>query len=312
MKKLCATLLLLSLVAFGHAQTAGGECLLFSYFTGNGEDGLHLAFSADGYSWRALNRGRSFLTPTAGADKLMRDPCIVQGPDGTFHMVWTVSWGERGIGYAFSKDLIHWSEQRYLPVMEEEPQAKNCWAPELFYDADNKEFLVFWATTITGRFEKGKEQKYNHRIFYTTTKDFTDFSKTALFYDFDFSVIDATILRSQGKYTMIVKDETDKPNTPQKNLRLATAIKAKGPYSRPGYPITGNYWAEGPTALKIGKKWFVYFDKYVEKKYGLVTSTDLADWNDESRKLIMPQGMRHGTAFEVTSDILAALQRLED
>ena len=34
---------------------------LFSYFTGNGEDGLHLARSTDGYTWETLNGGRSFL-----------------------------------------------------------------------------------------------------------------------------------------------------------------------------------------------------------------------------------------------------------
>ena len=108
---------------------------LFSYFTGNGEDGLHIAYSTDGYQWKALNEGRSFLTPTAGKDKLMRDPSIIRGKDGRFHMVWTVSWGEKGIGYSSSKDLITWSEQQYLPVMEDDEQeATNCWAPELFYD----------------------------------------------------------------------------------------------------------------------------------------------------------------------------------
>ena len=57
---------------------------LFSYFLGNGEDGLHLAHSQDGYHWSALDAGRSFLAPTTGRDKLMRDPSITRGPDGTF------------------------------------------------------------------------------------------------------------------------------------------------------------------------------------------------------------------------------------
>ena len=74
---------------------------------GNGEDGLHLATSADGLSWTALNKNESFLTPTAGDDKLMRDPCIIKEGDGLFHMVWTVSWNEKGIGYANSPDLMN-------------------------------------------------------------------------------------------------------------------------------------------------------------------------------------------------------------
>jgi hypothetical protein len=67
------------------AQT-GNDVYLFSYFKGNGEDGLHLAYSEDGFRWQALQHDSSFLKPTAGKDKLMRDPCIVQSADGIFHM----------------------------------------------------------------------------------------------------------------------------------------------------------------------------------------------------------------------------------
>ena len=98
---------------------------VFSYFTGNGEDGLHFMASEDGLHWEALRDGESFLAPRVGEAKLMRDPCIALGPDGVFHMVWTVGWWERGIGYAHSRDLVNWSEQRYIPVMEHEPEAKN-------------------------------------------------------------------------------------------------------------------------------------------------------------------------------------------
>ena len=81
----------------------------------------------------------------------MRDPSICQAPDGTFHMVWTSSWTDRIIGYASSRDLIHWSEQRAIPVMMHEPTAHNCWAPELFYDEPSQTYYIFWATTIPGR-----------------------------------------------------------------------------------------------------------------------------------------------------------------
>jgi len=37
------------------------EVSLFSYFRGNGEDGLHLAASKDGLNWNALNNDESFL-----------------------------------------------------------------------------------------------------------------------------------------------------------------------------------------------------------------------------------------------------------
>jgi len=102
------------------------EVYLFSYFKGNGEDGLHLAYSEDGYKWLALKNDASFLTPVVSKDKLMRDPCIIRGADGLFHMVWTVSWNDKGIGYASSKDLVSWSEQQFIPVMAKEAAARNC------------------------------------------------------------------------------------------------------------------------------------------------------------------------------------------
>ena len=49
---------------------------LFSYFIGNGEDGLHLAASKDGKTWENLKNGESLLHPMIGKDKLMRDPSI--------------------------------------------------------------------------------------------------------------------------------------------------------------------------------------------------------------------------------------------
>jgi hypothetical protein len=81
------------------------KCYLFTSFRGNGEDGLHLAWSADGLKWFALNNDKPALRPEVGKEKLMRDPCLLQGPDGTFHLVWTDSWFSRTIGYANSKDL---------------------------------------------------------------------------------------------------------------------------------------------------------------------------------------------------------------
>jgi hypothetical protein len=185
--------------------------------------------------------------------------------------------------------------------------ARNCWATELFYDDAADTYLIFWASTIPGKFTKGEEQKYNHRLYYVTTRDFRKFNPAKLFYDHDFSVIDAAIVKTEKEYVMFLKDETDKPNKPEKNIRIALGDRAEGPYGPPGEPITGDYWAEGPTAIKINGKWFVYFDKYTEHKYGLVTSADLKTWTDESDKLAMPAGVRHGTVFAVRDQVIAKL-----
>ena len=308
--KIILSILLSVLILSSYSQDKN-EVYMFSYFMGNGEDGLHLAYSTDGLKWEALKSNKSFLTPTAGKDKLMRDPCIITGADGKFHMVWTVSWNEKGIGYASSTDLINWSEQQYIPVMEHEPEAKNCWAPEVFYDENSKQYIIFWSTTIPGRFpetEKTGDDKYNHRMYYVTTPDFKTFSKTQLFYDQGFNVIDGTLISENNRYILFLKDETRTP--PQKNIRVATSSELTQNYSKPTLPITGDYWAEGPTPLKIGDSWIVYFDKYMEQRMGAVRSKDLKNWEDISDEVSFPKGTRHGTVFKVSQKVLENLKKL--
>ncbi len=300
MKQIVAAFIFILFVQHAVAQT-NDSVLLFSYFKDNGQDGLHLAYSTDGYKWVALNNDSSFLKPAVAKDKLMRDPCIIRGADGQFHMVWTVSWNDGGIGYATSPDLIHWGTQQFIPVMKEEPTARNCWAPEIFFDKSSGTYMIYWATTIPGRFMKGDtagDDKYNHRMYYTTTKDFTSFSATKLLYNQGFNVIDATIQQDGNRYVMFLKDETKKP--PQKNIRLAFSNTLTAGYGKPSAPITGDYWAEGPTVIKTGNEWIVYFDKYTKHSYGAVSSPDLINWTDVSDRISFPQGTRHGTVLKIT------------
>src|SRR5262249_3963351 len=116
---------------------------LFTSFRGNGEDGLWLAYSFDAYHWS--NAPGTFLKPQVGKLKLMRDPSLLRGPDGMFHLVWTTGWrDDQGFGYANSKDLLRWSEQKFVPVMAHEPTTCNVWAPELFYDEQPSRFIICW------------------------------------------------------------------------------------------------------------------------------------------------------------------------
>ena len=296
------------------AEALGKEkALLFSFFREpNGQAGLQLATSTNGLQWTEIKPpdGKSFLEPKVGG-KLMRDPCIRRGDDGTFHMVWTTSWGRPPVfGYANSKDLIHWSEQRAIPVLENDPEAKNVWAPELFYDESKNQWLIFWATTIPGKFpETENSGDDNHRIYFVTTKDFEKFSPTKLFYDGGFNVIDATILSAKGKYYLVVKDETKNPV--RKTLHLAVADAAQGPYAKAGPAITGD-WVEGPSAIQLGSEFYIYFDHYTRPQYyGAVKSTDLERWQDISSQVSFPRAARHGTVLEVPGSVIRNLQNQE-
>jgi len=304
-----------AMLAAASIAAQAADNYLFAYFTENGQDGLHFARSTDGYKWHKVAGGRSFLTPVVGNSKLMRDPCIVRGPDGTFHMVWTSGWNENNIGYASSKDLVNWSPQQQVPVMAHEPGSLNAWAPEIVYDDKRGEFLIFWASTIPGRFpatDGSSEDKYNHRMYATTTRDFKTYTPTRLFYDPGFSVIDATFVNFQGRNHLLVKDETRNP--PKKHLQVADAPDLQGPFGKLGAPITPpRLWVEGPTALQIGDDVVLYYDAYITKHYGAMRSRDLVHWEDVSDKMQFPdegtkKRMRHGTVIAVPEEVIAGLE----
>jgi hypothetical protein len=291
------------------AAAPADDVLLFSFFRNNGEDGLYLAASDDGLSFRVLNGNRPLLQPVVGESKLMRDPSIARGPDGTFHMVWTTSWNGKTIGYASSRDLVHWSEQRALEVMGHEPDVANCWAPEVLYDEARKDFLVVWASTVKGRFEEtlaGGERGRNHRLYAFRTRDFLAIGPTRLFWDPGFSIIDAAIVRDGERYVMVAKKETANP--PAKHLFTTSAPSSDGPWAKPGASITGKEWSEGPAPVRHGGYWYVYFDLYRLRRYGALRSRDLRTWEDVTAQLQFPEGARHGTAFQAPRAIADKLR----
>jgi beta-xylosidase len=293
------------------SQPAGAtDYYLFTSFRNNGEDGLHLALSTDGYHWQALAGDRSFLKPEVGA-RIMRDPCIAQGRDGVFHLVWTSGWtADKGkvIGYASSRDLVHWSPQKAIPLMRDEPGVRNIWAPEIFYDRAKKRWLVFWSSTIPGRFagsDNSGDDGYNHRFYYCTTTDFETFSPSKLFYDAGFNSIDATLLPAKGRFYLIFKDERKTPL--EKKLRYAIGKTAEGPFGAPDEPFTGD-WVEGPSAIRIHGEYLVYFDHYAAPPYyGAVRSKDLKRWEDCSKEMWFPPGQRHGTVIPLEEKRALAL-----
>ena len=272
---------------------------LFSYFKGHG-DGLHLAWSRDGFQWTALNNDMPYITGQAGPEKLMRDPFVLAAPDGKFHLVWTAGWHGKAIGYASSADLVNWSAQQLLEVMAQEFDARNCWAPEIFFDDVQKQYIIYWASSIPGRFpdtDHMGDDGLNHRMYYTATKDFKSFDATRLFFDGGFNVIDATLVKDHNRYLLFLKDETLTPC--QKNIRVAVADGIFDGFKKVSKPLTGAYWAEGPSAIKINDRWIVYFDKYKLNQIGAVTSADLVHWEDISDRVHFPQGAQHGSVQQI-------------
>jgi hypothetical protein len=265
-------------------------------------EGLRFIYSEDGIHWDSIQG--TFLRPMVGSQKVMRDPSIVKGPDGIFHLVWTSSWkGDRGFGYASSKDLMHWSRERFIEVMSDTTTV-NTWAPELFYDDMKKQYLITWSSCVPGKFPDGTEEHNNNqRLYYTTTKDFKTFTPAKLFYDPGYSCIDATILkRGQNDYVMVVKDNTRN----ERNLKVAFAKSAYGPWSETSKAFTEAY-SEGPTTTKVGDWYYIYYDSYRKFIFGAARTKDFVHFQNVTGSVKVPVGHKHGTIFMADDSLVKAL-----
>lgn len=281
---------------------------VFSSFQEPATKGLEILLSKDGYHWTRFDS--VLLKPMIGKDKILRDPSILQGPDGIFHLVWTTEWkGGNGFGYAHSKDLLHWSEQQYIPVMSSESSVVNVWAPELFFDAKQQQYIIVWASCIPNRFAKGvEEETNNHRLYYTITKDFKTFTATQLFLDPGFSAIDAVIVqKSVNDIALVLKDNT----RPERDLKMAFSADPLGPFTAASAPLTQKF-TEGPAVAKLKNGWLIYYDAYQQKKFGAVFTKDFKSFESADSLISVPEGHKHGTIIRVNKQFLKPLLAIHD
>lgn len=318
-----AMIVLLAMAGCASQTSIGGpeqRAYLAAYFVNNGAEGVFLAGSDDGLKFSPLVEPNvPVLTPGVGKDRLMRDPCLFRGPDGRWHLTWTTGWWDTSIGLAHSDDLVSWSGQRELPVMGDTPGTLNSWAPEITFEPGAGLYVIFWSSTVEGRFlqtlaggDPGPRAgtRLNHRIYRTTTRDFETYSPAELMLDPGFNCIDATLLppaSTREGWLLFVKDETLLP--PAKNIRVVRCADPLRITERASKPITGSYWAEGPMAYRAGGRVRVLFDRYTENRFGGVESADLTGWTDLSDAVTFPQGARHGSVVEVDQATIVRLRR---
>jgi len=282
------------------SPTKAKDQWLFVSFKDPGSGGIWFALSENAYDWTILNDGNPWLTPDKSVGG-MRDPFIARGPDGRFHLVWTC--GRQKIGYANSTDLVHWSAQKTIPLFADNPNARNTWAPEIYWDDAQRHWLIIWSTTLTDRFPEtlGQvENDMNHRIYAATTQDFQTLSEPQLFFDPGYPIIDATIFRNTDRFYLIFKDERVQPL--HKQIRLAAGPTLEGPWSGVSEPFTAP-WTEGPSALRLDDSVLVYYDAYRGGQHmGAALSPDLKTWTDVTDKLSFPPRLKHGGFLKITAD----------
>lgn len=289
------------------------ETLVMSYFTATSES-LHLAVSRDGVEWTPTFDGASVLHGKIGAESL-RDPFIGVGIDGRYHLLATNGWNSRSIVHASSDDLIEWSDQALIPVMEEVGLAQNAWAPEFYIDVENNTHQVIWSSSIHGDSDiwtglgDDHETTMDHRIWSSSTDDFTTWSDAGLFFDPGYTVIDASVQRCGDRYLMAYKDERGNNENSRefKGIRTVTFERTGAPFSAPSDILTAAP-AEGPTLFDTANGLVMMFDQFLDGTYGALVTGDGIRWTplDGFRP---PPAARHGAVFQVPADDLLRLER---
>ena len=223
----------------------------------------------------------------------MRDVFLTRGPDHLFHMVWTWNWRGNSLGYASSPDLLTWSAQKQIPIMQDYPETNNVWAPETYWDAKKKEWLLIWSSSM-------KNSNTGNRIWSSLTPGFDTFSKPQVFFDPGYVTIDATIFHGRtGPYRLVFKQQTYDPLTFQE--RVATGPTLEGPWSNISGPINET-WSEGPSAIQVGNQYIVFYDHYraPRARYEAVATTDWKHWRDITSQISMPAFCKHGSFLHIT------------
>ncbi|HZQ44179.1 MAG TPA: glycoside hydrolase family 43 protein [Acidobacteriaceae bacterium] len=302
-RKILSILLLLALASAGAAQApAPTDPIVFAYFKEPGNQGIYLALSRDGYTFTPLNDGQPWLKPDQPGE-IMRDVYITRTPDGAhFRMVFTWAWHGNAIGISDSDDLVHWSPQRRIEIMSAFPNVQNTWAPETYWDAQTKDWLIIFSSNFKATATAPAE---GLRIWSAHTADWQTFTKPEKFFDRGFPAIDATMfdrdLHGKRDVVMVLKDQTTDPL--RYNERWTSAPTVNGPWGPLSAPIN-EPWSEGPSVIQVGDKFIVYYDHYrpPNPRYKGVETTDWIHWTSVDDKMHFPEAAKHGSFFRVTEE----------
>jgi hypothetical protein len=271
--------------------------------------------------WNPLHGGRPVLASDIGTTGV-RDPAIVRGVDGRFHILATdlrvfggddAGWdrwrrhGSRDLIVWDSDDLIRWSGPRAVEVAP--PICGMAWAPEVDVDPATGENVVFWSSTLYNPADLDHIGSSYSRILMARTRDFVTFSPAEVLVDAGIDIIDMAVAHSAGRTSRFSKHEDRGPGT-------------RGVYQEVGHGLFADDFE--PVAEGIGSavhrdleapmvvqdltegRWYLFLDRYgSEQGYIAFTSEDLhsGDWRPVPAALIrIPPATKHGTMLRLDAE----------
>ncbi len=287
--------------------------------TPDGEQ-VHFACSPDGFCWEALNGGRPVLESAMGT-RGVRDIEIVRKAEGGFVLLATdlciarvrdenggVDWkalNHRGSKYLScweSDDLVHWSGQRLLFFGRED---FGClWAPEVFYDGENGDYLIHWGSTVAA-------DGFDHMsIWCARTKDFRSFTPPEIYFSKKNEILDSHIVKVGKTYHLFYKNSSD----PAANMH-ETSESLFGPWAHDdGFDAVMRYYGgagayEAATAFTLPDgRWCLMLDFFgcPGEQMGYVPYVSPAPGNTAFKRadseFSFPYGFKHGRFLKITQE----------
>lgn len=304
------------------------KAYLMVYFKDD-DHSLHMALSADGYSFTDINEDKPVIAgDTIAEQKGIRDPHIYRGPDGAFYLAMTdlhifakrdglrdtewqrsgeeYGWGNnRGFVLMKSRDLISWSVARVgLDEEFEGYDSIGCaWAPQTIYDPREGKLMLYY----TMRWKNGLNKMY-----YSYVNDTFDglLTEPELLFEYPkkVSYIDADITKVGDEYHMFYTPHDGVPGIKQ---AVSDSINSAYAYDDAWYdsePVA----SEAPNVWKrIGEeKWVLMYDVYGvhPHNFGFRETSDFKHFKDLGRfnegvmKATNFSSPKHGAVIHLTKE----------
>lgn len=289
---------------FAEPAASKNGAYLFCYFLGNrpNEERICFAVSKDGYNFTPLNDNRPVIEQKLGT-RCCRDPFILRGND-CFYIVATDmksddGWeSNHGIVTFKSDDLIHWYDECAVDFhsFDSTADADKIWAPQAMYDEKTKKYMVYFSC-------HNKNSEKPLAIWYTYTADFKTFSKPSELFSSrsGLDVIDADIVKKDGKYHMYYKDECVKTVAHSISDSLCGEYRE---YDNNVVSCTERH-VEGNCMYNItGTDTYVMImDLYVDGGYYMQQTEDMMNFLPVDKKdFSLDFHPRHGSMLHITDD----------
>jgi len=341
---------------------------LFGHFIGEqtgDEEQIYFAISENGLHFKDMNNGKPVLVSTVG-EKGARDPFLYRSHEGNkFYAIATDlsiynrgGWKKNEQGYYDpsttgspylvlweSDDLVNWTEPRLIKVAPE--NAGMAWAPEIIYDEETGENIIFFASSIMNPETKYKAKP--NAIYYVATKDFKQFSEPKIFIDCqkdgsedgkEREIIDATVMKIGDYYYSVSKDGDNAENGGIRILRTKTLLNAESwekvldldelglDLEAAGVDVLDNSSLEGPELFELNKadrtdpnvpEYGIIADRYMAGTGYIPLKTTNIEDRDNSKnswKVLSDKEYsfdklkkRHGTILRITKEEVERLKK---